>query len=90
MATDLQKVIEDVRSLPAEDQRRLRDVLDEQLGAAGRQFEPDEARFKQELVKAGLLKHIKPPVRDLAPYRHRKPLQIDGPPLSETIIQERR
>ncbi len=48
-----------------------------------------EELFKQELVKAGLLTAIKRPV-DRPAQGERKLLQVEGMPLSETIIEERR
>jgi Arc/MetJ-type ribon-helix-helix transcriptional regulator len=54
----------------------------------------DEERADQEaqrrLFDAGLLSEIKPPIRDLSPYRNRQAIPIEGEPLSETIIRERR
>lgn len=46
--------------------------------------------LQRRLVEAGLLNEIKPPIRDLAPYRDRKAIPIQGEPLSETVIRERR
>ena len=54
----------------------------------------EEERADQELQRrlldAGLLSEIKPPLRDLTPYRDRQPVPIQGEPLSETVIRERR
>lgn len=54
----------------------------------------EEERSDQELQRrlfdAGLLSEIKPPIRDLTPYRDRQPVPIQGEPLSETVIRERR
>jgi putative addiction module CopG family antidote len=45
---------------------------------------------QRKLFNAGLLTEIKPPLRDFTPYLDRKPVPIEGEPLSETIIHERR
>jgi hypothetical protein len=91
MAIDAERLLQEIRSLLPEEQRRLREALDAEGAAAG---EPDEAsaeeEFKRRLVRAGLLKQIKPPITDLTPYRDRKPFVIEGEPLSQTIIEERR
>jgi hypothetical protein len=54
----------------------------------------EEERVDQEaqrqLFDAGLISEIRPPLRDLTPYRNRKPVPIQGEPLSETVIRERR
>ncbi|MEX2118675.1 MAG: hypothetical protein WD847_03620 [Pirellulales bacterium] len=91
MASDLEKLLDEVRALPPEDQRRIRTLLDEQLSA--QPLEPPrspEEEFHRRLVEVGLLKEVKPPVRDLEPYRHRRPFEFEGKPVSETIIEERR
>lgn len=49
-----------------------------------------EEQLKQQLLKDGLLTSIKGPITDLRPYRNRQPVVIQGKPLSETIIEERR
>ncbi len=49
-----------------------------------------EEAFKQHLVQIGLLKEIRRPQPD-PPGTDRTPIPIlDGPPVSETIIEERR
>ena len=52
--------------------------------------EPGEEEFKRRLVRQGLLKDVKPPVTDRTPYQDRRPFPIEGKPLSEAIIEERR
>jgi hypothetical protein len=46
--------------------------------------------LQRRLFDAGLLSEIKPPIRDLTPYRNRQAVPIKGEPLSETVIRERR
>jgi hypothetical protein len=89
MLVDLHKLIEQARALSPEDKQRLRQAIDEEqpISPSGMRTEED---FKQHLQMAGLLKEVKPPVTDLAPYRERSPLEIAGEPVSETIIKERR
>jgi hypothetical protein len=56
----------------------------------GRSEQEREEAFKQQLVEAGLLKAIRRPRPD-APGIDRTPVPIlAGPPVSETIIEERR
>jgi hypothetical protein len=52
--------------------------------------EADSRQIQRRLFDAGLLGEIKPPIRDLTPYRDRKPVPIQGEPLSETVLHERR
>jgi hypothetical protein len=81
-----------VYSLGTEELRRLRRVVDEWLshpaGSAGPG--PQEDEFKCQLVEAELLKEVRPPVQDPDAYRGRTPVPIQGKPLSETIVEERR
>jgi len=93
MATDLEKLLQEIRSLPPQDQKRVREALDEEQEippATPMDEAAAEEEFKRRLVKAGLLREIKPPIKDLSSYRDRKPFEIEGKPLSETIIEERR
>jgi hypothetical protein len=46
--------------------------------------------IQRRLFDAGLLSEIKPPIRDLSPYQKRKAVPIQGEPLSESVIRERR
>jgi len=41
-------------------------------------------------VAKGLVRRIPPPITDFAPYRDWRPVEIEGEPLSETIVRERR
>jgi hypothetical protein len=82
------KVVELVRSLSPAEQWRLRDLLEVWLAPPGPP--PTEDEFEQELLRAGVVSHIPPPITDLTQYENRKLIQIEGKPLSETIIEERR
>ena len=46
--------------------------------------------WQRRLVESGVLSEEKLPITDLSPYRDRHPVSIQGEPLSETIIRERR
>lgn len=50
---------------------------------------PSEAEFKQHLLKSGLIASLPTPAdpADRPPFQ---PVALDGEPLSETIIRERR
>jgi putative addiction module CopG family antidote len=50
---------------------------------------PSEAEFEARMVAAGLLDRIPPP-RDASRSRAFDPIRIEGEPLSETVIRERR
>lgn len=90
MVSGIEKLIEDIRSLPPTDKRRIRDVIDLELAKHSSSLESGEDEFKRKLVEDGLLKASKPRVTDLGPYRDRRPVEIQGQPLSQTIVEERR
>jgi putative addiction module CopG family antidote len=46
--------------------------------------------LQRRLFEAGILSEIKPPITDPTPWKDRKPVPIEGEPLSETVIRERR
>jgi Arc/MetJ-type ribon-helix-helix transcriptional regulator len=51
---------------------------------------PGHEELQRRLFDAGLLSEIKPPITDLTPYQNRQAISIQGEPLSETVIRERR
>ena len=85
-AVTLSRVIEDVKALTPEEQREVREVLDEALSHSR---EADKtAGFHGALLYAGLVKEVRAPgSRRIAA---RRLVEIRGKPLSETIIEERR
>ena len=90
MSTDLEKLAEQVRGLSPEEQRRLRHLLDAQSTTTGLPSRATEEAFQRHLVDAGLLADIKRPRRDANAFQRRAPLEIQGKPLSQTIVEERR
>ena len=62
------------------------DVTAEQPGQAQ---PPSEAELKRQLLASGLMS-ILPLPRDIKPRPEFQPVLIEGEPLSETIIRERR
>jgi Arc/MetJ-type ribon-helix-helix transcriptional regulator len=52
--------------------------------------EPSSQELQRRLFEAGATSEIKPPITDLTPYWNRQAVPIQGEPLSETVIRERR
>jgi putative addiction module CopG family antidote len=55
--------------------------------------DPSIAAFQelqQKLFAAGLISEIRQPIADTSPWQGRKAVPIEGEPLSEMIIRERR
>ena len=84
--TALGKVLEEVKRLTPEEQRQLREAIDQLLspGAAP----PTEEQFERELVESGILDEVPPLPGPSEPIRKRIPIEVRGKPLSETIVEE--
>ena len=52
--------------------------------------EPSGPELQRRLFAAGIISEIKPAITDLTPYRNRRAVPIQGEPLSETVLRERR
>jgi putative addiction module CopG family antidote len=50
----------------------------------------DSQDLQRRLLAAGIISEIKPPITDLTPYRNRSAVPVQGEPVSEAIIRERR
>jgi len=78
---ELEKLIEQVKTLSPAERGRLRKVMD------GLPVETPEEVLDQQLRESGLVRHPPHhgPRRQSAP-----PVQVEGKPLSEQLIEERR
>lgn len=87
--TTLEKILETVKSLTPEEKAKVREVLDDV-------FPPEKPTISREeyekyLLAKGVISHI--PTRtgkrpkELKDF---KPIEVEGEPISETIIRERR
>ena len=86
--SNLDRLIAEVKTLTLDEQRSLRDMVDELLVTSAPTMTEDE--FEQHLLKKGIISRIPPRIRDAAFYANRKPIEVKGKPVSETIIEERR
>ena len=84
----LAKVLEEVKALPVEEQRELRESLDTLLDAGAPASIEDQ--LEQRLFDAGLLSEIKSQSEAPPPRQNRKLIEVKGKPVSETIVEERR
>ncbi|MEX0713258.1 MAG: hypothetical protein WD278_12965 [Pirellulales bacterium] len=91
MATDIERLIQEIQALPVEDRTRVRKALEGGSAPLRPQSQlAPEPDLQKRLIDAGLLKEFKRPLRDAEAFKSRKPVSIEGKPLSETIIEERR
>jgi hypothetical protein len=82
---NLARVLEEVKALTPDEQRQVREMLDDLLAPP-----MTEEEFERRLLEKGVISRIPPPITDLTPYRNRKRIEVKGKPLSEMIIEERR
>jgi hypothetical protein len=82
----LERILQEIKTLELEELLQVQQAIQAQLAPAD--YSPEEERVLQEMLKVGLLTEIKPrrPDRQVA-Y---PPVPIQGKPLSETILEERR
>jgi Arc/MetJ-type ribon-helix-helix transcriptional regulator len=64
------------------------DNNDDPLGY--KENERNRQELQHRLFAAGLISEIKPPITDLTPWQNRRAIPIQGEPISETVIRERR
>ena len=80
------RVLQDINSLELSELGSVERALKERLETAG--YSPEEWTAMQGLVASGLMKDIKP--RYNQSVLEHTPISIQGKPLSETILEERR
>jgi hypothetical protein len=96
-ANEFDHLLESFNGLSPEQLRRLRDELDSRIVSSATANQLDltpeelaEQELQRNLVAGGLLSEIKPPPRLLPPREPFTPIAIQGEPLSETVIRDRR
>lgn len=84
----LDRIREELKALTPDEQRSLRDMVDELLVKSAPRITEEE--FEQRLLKKGVISRIPPRIRDASFEANRKLIEVAGKPVSETIIEERR
>ena len=64
--------------------------INRQSAADMREQASGSQELQRRLLEAGIISEIKPPITDLTPYQNRRAVPIQGEPISETAIRERR
>ncbi len=85
--SNLDRIREEVKALTPEEQRSLRDMVDELVKSAPVMTKEE---FEQHLLKKGVISRIPPRIRDANFEANRKLIEVEGKPVSEIIIEERR
>ena len=84
--TTLNQIIKQLDVLEIEEIKQLNQTIQKYL--AEREESVNKSAFHKALINAGLVKQIKYPAAQA--IAQRKLIQIEGKPVSETIIEERR
>lgn len=84
--TTVEKLYQEAIALPPEDLQRLIEMLSE---AESVRPEMTEEEFQMRLMSEGIISELPRPLAEREEEGFR-PIQVQGKPLSETIIEERR
>ena len=85
-----EQVISTIQHLPPNEQVRVWDWLKEHQPQTGKSSDEEfKAQLFEQLMNDGLLSEVAPGLTD-EEYDEFEPLEIEGEPLSEMIIRERR
>lgn len=88
MSATLDNIIEEVRQLSPDEQRQLIVQLNAIVPASNEDELEDE--FERELIAEGVVGEVKPLLHDDPEFYSYQPVKVEGQPVSETIIEERR
>jgi hypothetical protein len=91
MSAALDKIKEVMPNLPPEELREVRELADTLLTSVSE--DEREVAFESELVAEGFISPVRPLTateEEIRQYRAYQPITVEGQPLSEMIIEERR
>lgn len=88
MSSTLDRIIEEVRHLPLDEQRQLRERLNTIVSSSPTEDDLEDA-LERELAAEGIITIPNPSAADDADDDF-EPIEVMGEPLSEMIIRERR
>ena len=85
-------LLEKIRLLPPDKVAEVEDFVDflYRRAAVPPPRVAQDDMLQHKLLESGLLSEVKPPVTDVTCYEGRQPVENQGKPLSEVIIEERR
>ena len=84
--TTLDHIVEEIKALAQDERRQLREMLEVMMVPV--EQEDKRKALRQALRAAGLVTQVRQPrIVDMSPRRR---IDVQGKPVSETIIEERR
>ena len=93
MSSRVTEIIQQVKRLPPGELKELRQILEtviEEATAPTSVALMNEDEFEQQMESNGFLRRALPLVTNLTPYENYQPVRVQGRPLSEMIVEERR
>jgi hypothetical protein len=84
--TTLNQILDQLEALDLEELRQLNQTIQKYL--ANKETTDKQVAFHQDLIDSGLVKQIK--YTNYEPIAERGLIKVQGKPVSETIIEERR
>jgi hypothetical protein len=86
-----QELLAEIRKLPLEEQRRLLEALSRSIGQQPETSQPiSEDEIDRMLFEKGVIGNIPATLGYADEEDQFEPIEVNGKPLSETIIEERR
>lgn len=83
------ELLAEIQKLPVDEQRRLLETLAQSVGGqSAPRPSMSEDEFAQHLLSQGIITHLPTGITD--GDDDFEPIEVEGEPLSETIIRERR
>ncbi len=86
----IEKINGEFQQLSVEDLRQVRQLLDSLIEKKESKPAMTEEEFAQHLYEKGIIGKPPPPITDFSRYENYVPVKVEGEPISETIIRERR
>jgi len=86
MQAVLENIEKEVRNLSKEELARVKNLVDSLLETKQTMTEEE---FEQSLYEKGIIGKPPPPIEDFSRYENYQPVEVEGEPVSETIIKER-
>ena len=89
MQVTIDQIESGVKQLSPKDLRKVRELVDSLLENGESKPTMTEEEFAQHLYEKGFIGKPPLPITDFSRYENYKPVEVEGEPVSETIIKER-
>lgn len=90
MQVTVEQIENEVKQLSTENLRKVRELVDSLLEKKESKPQMTEEEFAQHLYEKGIIGKPPPPITDFSRYENYVPVKVEGEPISETVIRERR